>query len=152
VVALSNGYGFDIEGTGSSDITSSTINANQYGVYSSATSLTLRNSIVTNNTSVGIFRAAGTTSVTYSDVWGNGSNYGGVGAGTGTISANPQYSSAPSDLHLTPTSVCIDAAGGSNEPAHDRDDVTRPLDGDGIGGTGYDMGAYEYVLNPTCGD
>src|SRR5262249_8545439 len=64
--------------------------------------------------------------------------------------ANPQYVSA-SDLHLQSTSVCIDA-GTAGSPAHDLDGVTRPLDGDGIGGAAWDVGAYEYVASAVCGN
>src|SRR5262249_7232616 len=32
------------------------------------------------------------------------------------------------------------------------DGVARPLDGNGVGGAQYDMGAYEFVLNAQCGN
>ena len=133
-----------------------TLNANgTYGVYSNATTansatITVTNSIVTSS-SYGLARSdAASYAVTYSNVWNNTSgNYSGVTGGTGTISQNPQYVSA-TDLHLQASSVSIDS--GTTGPAKDADGVSRPLDGDGLNGAQFDMGAYEFVLNPVCGN
>ena len=38
--------------------------------------------------------------ITYSDVWGNGMDFGQVNPGTGSISQNPLFVSAPNNLHL----------------------------------------------------
>jgi cysteine-rich repeat protein len=133
-----------------------TINANgSYGMYSGASaanaaSITVTNSIITNH-SYGVYRGdSATWSVTYSDVWNNTSNnYVSVTAGTGTLSANPLYVST-TDLHLQATSVAIDA--GTTGPSNDHDGAARPLDGNGVGGAQYDMGAYEFALVVQCGN
>jgi MYXO-CTERM domain-containing protein len=132
-----------------------TLNANgSYGVYTTATAgnqatVTVVNAVVT-NTLYGLYRNdAATVAVTYSDVWNNTTNYLNVTAGTGTISANPQYVSA-TDLHLQGTSVAIDS--GTTGPTVDAEGVTRPLDGNGIGGPQWDMGAYEFALAAVCGN
>ena len=137
-------------------VTNCTINANgTYGIYSGASasyvaSIDVKNSIITNST-YGVYRGdSATWSVTYSDVWNNASyNYYGVTAGTGTISANPQFASA-TDLHVASSSVAIDS--GTTGPAADAEGVARPLDGNGVGGAQWDMGAYEYVAAQMCGN
>jgi cysteine-rich repeat protein len=128
---------------------------NYYNVYSSAgtgngATITISNSIIT-NASYGVYRNdSASWSVTYSDVWNNSSNnYAGVTPGLGTISANPQYVSAD-NFHLQPTSVAIDS--GTTGPTHDAEGITRPLDGNGFGGVGWDMGAYEFVATVECGN
>ena len=55
------------------------------------------------------------------------------------------------DLHLQGTSVAIDTR-HDRRPANDADGIARPLDGDGINGAQYDMGAYEFVLMAQCGN
>ena len=125
-----------------------------YGVFSSgaAGSVSIKNSIITNSF-WGIYRNDSSTySVTYSNIWGNSTNLtGGPTAGTGCISQNPQYVST-TNLQLQGSSVCIDAGTATGAPMNDQRGVTRPLDGDGINGTAYDMGAFEYVLTPVCGN
>jgi cysteine-rich repeat protein len=163
-VVRSGSYGIYVgtdQGSGNIDVINSTIYGGSYGVYmlvaggNSATA-NVKNSIVTQCSSYGIYRytGSGTTSatVTYSDVWGNATNYGAVAAGTGTISQNPLFVSAPTDLHLQGSSVAIDAATATGAPNHDHDDVSRPINGDGINGAEFDMGAYEFVLTSACGD
>ncbi len=137
-------------------VTNCTLNSNgSYGMYSAASSgnvatITVTNSIITNS-SYGVYRYdSAAWTVTYSDLWNNPSgNYVNVSAGTGTISANPQFVSTI-DLHVMPTSVAIDA--GTSGPVMDAEGITRPLDGNGIGGAQWDMGAYEYVLTAACGN
>ncbi|AKT39088.1 DUF4215 domain-containing protein [Chondromyces crocatus] len=150
-----------------STVTSSTIRVINSTVYANSTtglyvrgatnaSLTVHvtNSIFTSN-GTGIFRytTSGnpTVNVTYSDVWSNTTNYTNVTAGTGSISANPLYVGA-SDLRLQSTSLCIDAGTPSGAPNVDFDGNPRPLDGDGINGAAFDMGAYEFVGLSVCGD
>ncbi len=149
---------FAYAGTGALTVNliNSTVNGNtNYGVFAGAAGLsnqcqvTVQNDIVTSNGFVGVYRS--TTSapimvnVTYSDVFGNGTNYSNVVPGAGAISANPNYVGS-TDFHLTAGSVAIDTgSGGAGVPSHDFDGHARPLDGDGIGGAQYDMGAYEYV-------
>jgi cysteine-rich repeat protein len=133
-----------------------TLHANgSYGIYSGASAanaaaITVTNSIITNH-SYGVYRGdSASWSVTYSNVWNNTSNnYASVSAGTGSISANPLYVSA-TDLRLQSTSVAIDA--GTTGPTSDHDGAVRPLDGNGIGGAQWDMGAYEFVLVVQCGN
>jgi MYXO-CTERM domain-containing protein len=135
------------------DIVNCTIANNYYGVYSAATSakINVTNSILTTN-SYGAYRSTGTITVTYSNLWGNTSgNYYGTSAGTGCITANPQFVSS-SDFHLQSTSVCIDSGTATGAPGHDLDGVTRPINGDGINAAEYDMGAYEYAPTSFCGD
>ncbi|HEX5057937.1 MAG TPA: DUF4215 domain-containing protein [Kofleriaceae bacterium] len=137
-------------------VTNCTFNANgSYNIYSGASTgnaatINVSNSILTNS-SYGAYRNdSATWTVSYSDVWNNTSgNYSGVSAGTGTISANPQYLSTV-DLHIMGTSVAIDA--GTSGPNSDADGVARPLDGNGVGGAQWDMGAYEFVLMAQCGN
>jgi cysteine-rich repeat protein/parallel beta-helix repeat protein len=133
-----------------------TLNANgSFGVYTSASTgnaatIAITNSIIT-NASYGVYRAdAAAITITYSDVWNNSSgNYVSVWGGIGTIPANPQYVSA-TDPTLQATSVAIDS--GTTGVTGDADGVSRPLDGNGIGGTQWDMGAYELVLTAQCGN
>ncbi len=103
-------------GTLTMPITGSTIHANAgYGVYQYAqfsgtqTTVTIKNSIITQNTSYGVYRntngsGAISTTTTYSDVWGNPTNFQGSAAGAGCISINPIYVNAPSNLRLTSNS------------------------------------------------
>ena len=148
-------------GTGSStlNVTSSTFNGNgSYGIYASRSSsgtltANVTNSIVTNHSSYGVYRYTSyppTVGVTYSDLWGNGTNSN-VTLGAGCISQNPNYK-ATGDFRLQSSSVCIDAGTASGAPSHDFDGVTRPLDGNGIGGPQHDLGAFELALVGTCGD
>ena len=138
-------------------ITNCTLDANgTYGIYSAASgsnsaTISVTNSIITSS-SYGVYRSdSAAWTVTYSDVWNNfnGNYMGGVSGGTGTISANPQFVST-TDLHVAGTSVAIDA--GTNGPTADAEGITRPLDGNGIGGAQWDMGAYEFVLTAACGN
>ncbi|MBZ0119770.1 MAG: DUF4215 domain-containing protein, partial [Sandaracinaceae bacterium] len=147
--------GARMEGSGTARVVHSTLYDNFDGAYVSSGTLVVHNSIVATNDDDGIERAVGTTAtVTYSDVWGNvDQNYaGGAGAGTGSISINPFFLGAPGDLRLSSTSPCIDAASATGALNRDHDGTTRPLDGDGINGAAYDMGAYEYAAVTVCGD
>jgi MYXO-CTERM domain-containing protein len=152
VVATGNGTALLFESTGTSVVTSTTVNGNTEGLDTLGYDVTVENSIFTNNT-LGIIGGSFPFSILHSDVWGNGTDYSAASPGEGCISADPQYVSPPSNLHLQATSACIDSgdAGGS-PPNHDYDGVIRPLDGDGDGSVAYDMGAYEYVPSPICGD
>ncbi len=127
-----------------------------YGVYSEASpgTVNITNSIITNSGNAGVYRNdSSVVTVTYSDVWNNsGGNYlGGPTQGMGNLSQNPNYV-AMNNLMLQGTSVCIDVGTSTGAPAVDFRAVSRPLDGDGIGGTGYDLGAYEFVLMAVCGN
>ncbi|HWO20385.1 MAG TPA: DUF4215 domain-containing protein, partial [Kofleriaceae bacterium] len=159
VVRNNGGYGIYVAHTSASRtlaVSSCTLNANgTYNIYTGAgagngATFSITNSIITNG-SYGVYRAdSAIISVTYSDVWNNSSaNYSGASAGTGTISVNPQFVSA-TDLHLQGTSVAIDS--GTAGPTSDAEGFTRPLEGNGIGMAQWDMGAYEFVLMPQCGN
>jgi hypothetical protein len=113
------------------------------------TTITGYNLLVTSNVMRGVFRDThlGFTgaNVTYTDAWNNGTDYVNVVPGAGSISANPNYVSAPANFHVGAGSVAIDAGAATGAPNHDYDGVSRPLDGDGIGGAAFDLGAYEYA-------
>jgi MYXO-CTERM domain-containing protein len=152
VVATGNGTALVFESMGTTVVTSTTVDGNTEGLDTLGYDITVKNSIFTNNT-LGIIGGQFPFSPLYSDVWGNGTDYSAASPGTGCISVDPKYVSPPSDLHLQATSACIDSGDASGSPPnHDFDGVIRPLDGDGSGGPGYDMGAYEFVPSPICGD
>src|SRR5438045_5393701 len=97
--------------------------------YSSSGKLTvtINNSNITSNSTRGVYRntiGAGspTITITYSNVWNNPTNYQNASAGAGTLSANPIYVAAPSNLRLT-----------SNSPSRF------------AGDTGLDIGPLAYV-------
>jgi uncharacterized repeat protein (TIGR01451 family) len=134
---------------GSTTLDSSTVQGNPAdGIRvwgNSYETVVVRNTIVASN-GTGVRRIDNAAvSVLYSDVWGNTTNFSGVSPGAGAISANPLFVSPPTDLHLQAGSVVIDA-GFATGPNHDLDGNPRPLDGDGINGAQFDMGAYEFVL------
>ena len=111
---------------------------------SSLESVVVRSAIVASN-GTGVRRNdSSAVSVLYSDVWGNTNNFSGVSPGAGVVSANPLLVSPPTDLHIQAGSVAIDA-GFVTGPNHDLDGNPRPLDGDGVNGAQFDMGAYEFV-------
>jgi MYXO-CTERM domain-containing protein len=147
-------------GSATVNITNSTIHANSTsGVQASGSggfvaTVNVKNAIITSNGNYGVRSNSGSSAtVTYSDVWNNSfGNYLGTSAGTGCISQNPNYESAPTSLKLLGTSVCIDSGTGTGAPTNDIDGAVRPLDGDGFGGAGFDMGAYEFVPAAFCGD
>ena len=70
------------------------------------------------------------------------SNFVGLAAGTGSISADPLYVGA-TDYHLQAGSVAIDTGTPVGAPGQDFDLHPRPQDGDGVNGAQFDMGAYE---------
>jgi len=72
--------------------------------------------------------------------------------GPGNINANPLFANG---LRLAADSPCIDAgtntlllvsSNWSASITNDLDGVPRPLDGNGLAGAQYDIGAYEYLL------
>jgi len=109
------------------------------GIYgNSESSITITNCILWNDSPEEI-NTSGAVSVTYSDIQGGFS-------GTGNINANPLFvNSGAGDYHLQADSPCIDTGTNDGAPATDKDGVSRPQDGDGIGDAICDMGAYEFV-------
>lgn len=97
-------------------------NFDEYGIYCSLSS-SIENS---NNT-----------------VWGNALDYTNCAAGSGDISADPNYiDSASQNYDLNDGSPCIDAI-----PATEADPVSDDFDGNSRPqGDGYDMGAYESTV------
>ncbi len=166
IVRGSGSYGVYLELEDNSsvvhDIVNSTIDDNNgSGVdidsnYGTSAEVQIVNSIITNNGNHGVAAdySYGTIDVTYSDVWNNSSgNYGNyVSAGTGSFSDNPLYVNPPTDLSLQSSSLCIDAGTSDGAPSGDILGNSRPVDGDGINGAEYDMGAYEYGASSVCGD
>ncbi|MFZ5446697.1 MAG: hypothetical protein ACOZQL_42310 [Myxococcota bacterium] len=126
-----NTYGVYGNG-GSVTVDHATLVSNGYAVYSAASSgtLTVSNSVVTNNTSYGLYRSSSAVTInnTNDDVWGNGTNYYNTSAGAGSISANPLFVSFGTNHRLT-----------SNSPARFSDS------------TGGDMGAFAYGGDATPG-
>lgn len=101
--------------------------------------LTVRNSIVASNGSLGIQRSGTqTVDVDYTDVWGHTiANYDDVSAGAHDLSADPQFvDAANGDFRLTKNSPVIDL-GTNLDITHDFDNNPRPAR------DGYDMGCYE---------
>ncbi|MBU4262276.1 MAG: right-handed parallel beta-helix repeat-containing protein [Proteobacteria bacterium] len=102
------------------------------GLYSRSSSYTyIRNSIFYFDSALQeIYSAAGTITITYSDIMGGYT-------GEGNIDENPEFV-AGGDFHLSALSPCIDTASPDNAPDSDLDDELRPA------GEGYDMGADEF--------
>jgi hypothetical protein len=101
---------------------------------------TVRNCIITNNKLVtGVSKDVVVTggSITYScspDLT----------SGTGNTTGDPQFENRSSgNYRLTPGSVAIDSGTLISGVTTDRSGSSRPTDGDGAGGAGYDMGCYE---------
>jgi MYXO-CTERM domain-containing protein len=146
-------HGFYLPG-GSVTIVNSAAHANSdFGFYVAGATVSIVNSLATEN-GYGVYRNGGSASVTYSNVWGNSSSdYSGSISQSNNISANPQYTNeAAGDLTLQSSSVCIDAGTDVGAPDHDFANVVRPLNGDGINADEHDIGPYEYVAMPVCGD
>jgi len=134
-----NGGGIYFAQASSAQIHSSTIAGNTAdsgaGIYvESSCHVTATNSIVwANNTQQiggdGIFTA------TYCDIQGGYS-------GTGNLNSDPLFVGGD-DYQLTSSSPCIDAGTSTDAPATDIVGTIRPQ------GSGYDMGAYEYIGPPS---
>lgn len=131
-----------------------TIEGNGRGVVASAdgaatdATLDVQNSLVTGNAQAGLQHETGGTgslvvTASFNGVWDNGSDYVQVAAGPGSISLDPLYLSPPDDLRVAPGSPAIDAGTDIAGVPSDRLGAPRPVDGDGIGGAGFDLGAYE---------
>lgn len=141
-----------------SSVVNCTLDASYNGIWldsamNAGATLNLQNDIVSNDANYGIYRAsAGIVTLSYSDVWGNGANFYNVTGGAGMLAQNPNFVSPPSNFQLLSSSVCIDSGDGTGAPNHDIVGVMRPQNGTGIGTAKWDMGAYEFVAMPICGD
>ncbi|MBN1270402.1 MAG: putative Ig domain-containing protein, partial [Kiritimatiellae bacterium] len=106
----------------------------------------------------GLFNTNGTVrnTILYFNTASNSADWAGGGgfesccaallSGDGNITNDPQFRAlASGDLRLAEGSPCIDAGSAASAPTNDLRGVIRPLDGDGAGGVGYDMGAYEFA-------
>jgi predicted outer membrane repeat protein len=101
--------------------------------------VTLVNCIVWDNGDVPI--TGGTNTISYSIVQGGF-------AGDGNLDVDPQFvDAAHGDLHVNRGSPAIDAGTSIGAPTADLDRRQRPLDGDGDGVAGFDLGAYEKPPN-----
>ncbi|MFC1568523.1 DUF2341 domain-containing protein, partial [Candidatus Margulisiibacteriota bacterium] len=118
------------------DVTDNTVvgydqaSGNAYGVYidvkSGGVTTTIRNNILTNqpiegqspdSSTYGIYRASGTATSDYNDVYNNSTNYTNVSVGTHDISDAPGFASPNSnDYRLIGTSPCVNA--GTPEGNH----------------------------------
>ncbi len=152
IVRDSGDYGVLLAG-GTANLHSAAVHKNgSFGVYATGGSGNITNTVITNN-SWGVVRSTGTVSISYSNVWGNGSSFSGSISQSNILSANPQYQNGDlGDLRLQASSVCIDAGTATGAPDHDFNNVVRPLNGDGINAAEYDIGPHEYVAAPVCGD
>jgi parallel beta helix pectate lyase-like protein len=120
---------------------------------------TVINNIIWNSTPAFDLGVAGSAisnlyvNVSYSDIQG-GTNNSALNAtailigGPGNINADPLLVNiATTNFHLRAGSPCIDA--GTNLSlfvSNDLEFIPRPLDGNGDGSTGFDMGAHEFLL------
>ncbi len=101
--------------------------------------------------------------IVYYNTAGTGSNYheevgstctisnsctGPVPADQECVAGPPGFAALPQGTYrLTVGSPCIDAGTADHHIANDLDHVPRPLDGDGLGGAQFDIGAHEFA-NP----
>ena len=130
---ISVGTNFDTGGEVDVTIQNCTIDHNAgAGVLAngaSGSALNLVNDLITNNGGAGVVKPGALfVDCTYSDVWNNTpSNFVGLAAGTGSLSADPLYAGA-SDYHLQAGSVAIDKGTPMGAPDHDFDLHPRPQD------------------------
>jgi len=149
------GDGLYINGSVATVLTNCFITANAgHGLYVyNGGSALISNNTFADNTTHGIYRGSGTVAVTNCILWNNGddllntsSTYCCVqdgDAGTGNISANPQFMTP--DFHIQGTSPCKDAGlpqVGIPSAEYDIDGDARPQ------GTQFDMGADEFTGAP----
>jgi hypothetical protein len=87
--------------------------------------------------------ANGTITIDHCDVWNNVTDYFGCAPGPGCISANPMLTSG-ANAHLIIGSPCIDTGAAAHTTATDLFGISRPQDGDGVGGAAPDIGAAEF--------
>jgi len=127
-------------------------NCGIYCLYSSNPEIV--NNIVTGNRCFGIFADESSAPVvSFSDVWGNATNYSGIADQTGVngnISADPMFiDPGNGDYHLQADSCCIDAGINEGAPDTDFEGDPRPYNVPDVDNNGdlpeFDIGADEYV-------
>ena len=116
------------------------------GVRNYGSTSQVTNNIITDNAGYGINGPLSSPTISYNDVWNNASgDYGGVcSAGTGDISADPNYVDASGDdYHLELYSPCMNAGdnGAPSLPGTDFDGESRIIHGS------VDMGMDEFDPN-----
>ncbi len=114
----------------------------------SAATVNVKNTLITSSGGAGLVRQSKTTlSIEFSDVWDNGlPDDGVIDRGLGVQALDPLYAGAPSSLMLEYGSPSIGAGTSTVALTRDRRGTPRPLDG------AIDLGAFEFVLTPFCGD
>lgn len=165
LVSYSNQYGFKLHLTtdtpSSIELANVTVYGNDYdGIYvtgagSGNVGVDMLNSISAVNNRYGIYnRSSAAVNVTYSNLWGNNSgDFQAVSSnGVGNVSTDPLFQAPPADLRLDSSSVLIDQGNATGAPTNDRDGNTRPIDADNDGQDEWDIGAYEFVPDPVCGN
>jgi hypothetical protein len=105
-------------------------------------SLELTNNIVVSHT-IGIRRNdSASASLSHNDVWGNSTNYVGVSAGSGDVSADPQFvDPGNGDYHLASGSPCVNAGTYVEGLLFDYEGDRRTV-------PVLDIGADEYPMEP----
>jgi len=103
-----------------------TVVANARGIVLNNAASLVENSIMVHNTGDGVATGSSPT-IRYNDVWGNGTNYSGIGAGTGDISVDPAFEDETGgDYRLQIGSPCLNAgnpASGYNDRNGSRNDL-----------------------------
>ncbi len=133
-------------GSGSLAVDFSTVADNENGVYGNGDGLSVTNSIIANNASVGVSSNIDGATADYSDVWGHTSDYSdSASAGTGSLSVDPGFVDPAADnYHLLLSSSLLTAADPDATLSSDLEGAIRPQDG------GFAMGAFETgVPEPT---
>ena len=150
-------------------VRNSILNDNQSGISAGGGGIYLNGGVVENCTIAhnvagsskggGIYRNSGaaTNCILYYNLWGSSSdNYAGnlsyisyscapeLTGGTGNITNEPSFfDPSARDYHLTSSSYCIDRGTNLVSVTNDFEGNIRPQNGDGIGETRHDIGAYE---------
>jgi hypothetical protein len=88
--------------------------------------------------------------VSYNDLWQNQTPPTGISVAPTNLSTDPQLvAPTTGDYHLRATSPLIDAGSNSDAPHHDIEGDLRPVDGNADGVAIVDIGADEYIPQPT---
>ncbi len=136
LIANNIGTGINLEACIVSGLVNNTIFGNQDGIYleTVGANIEIFNNIVLSNTGYGMTNDAGAGAYreNFNDVYGNGTDYGGIIAGTDSISADPLIETVSSFTITSAVSPAVDT--GTN------------VWGPGFDGIGWDMGWKESVF------